>query len=103
MQHKCPSKLILIGFMVGAMAATTAMAQSAKTPPGPPGGLPGAAPMPGLPAASPPAAPEPRSLLPPAPPTQSPRDAGGPQACDCYRVINGKRVLQGKTVACCPK
>ena len=105
------SKALVIGFIIGAAAASSAIAQSVKTPSGPPGGLPGAMPMPSLPSAPapsmtvPPAAPETRSLLPPTPPppAQSSRDAGGPEGCDCYRVIDGKRVLSGKNVACCPK
>jgi len=108
---KCLSKPFVVGFIVGTAAASGAMAQSGKTPSGPPGGLPGAAmPMPSVPSAPAPsmappsAAPEVRSVLPPPPPpAQSPRDAGGPAGCDCYRVIDGKRVLSGKNVACCPK
>jgi hypothetical protein len=111
MKLKCLSKPLVVGFIVGAVAATTATAQGVKTPSGPPGGLPGAAmPMPSLPSAPAPSmtvppAPETRALVPPPPPSpaQSPRDAGGSEGCDCYRVIDGKRVLSGKNVACCPK
>jgi len=37
-KRKCPSKLILVGFSVGAMAAATAMAQSVGRRAGCPGG-----------------------------------------------------------------
>jgi hypothetical protein len=55
----------------------------------------------------PPAAPNvgaPVIVVPPPPPQPDrSRDGGGTAECDCYRIVDGKRVLTGKNVACCPK
>ena len=111
-----PLRTIAICLVVGALQAGAAMAQSVKTPGGPygpPGGLPGASmPMPTMPSAPAPAitlppapsVPEIRSpaiVVPPPPPppaAERPRDAGGPEACDCYRMVDGKRVFTGKEI-----
>jgi len=102
--------------LAAAMQTGAAMAQYVKTPPGPPGGLPGAAfpapTMPSAPAPSlslPPAAPDlraPSVVVPPPPPAvpaPGARDAGGPEQCDCYRTVDGRRVLTGRSAACCPR
>ena len=110
-----PLRTMTMCLVAGALSASGAVAQY-KTPSGPPGGLPGASmpmPMPSAPSTSaptmpaPPMAPDMRppaaAVPPPPPPADRPRDAGGPQECDCYRMIDGRRVLTGKNVACCPK
>ena len=111
------SRTIAICVAACAVLASPAMAQYAKTPTGPvgpPGGLPGYSPppmpsMPSAPSTLPPApaAPDVRGpviVVPPSPPPPDrSRDAGGTQECDCYRMVDGRRVFTGKNVACCPK
>ena len=115
-----PLRTIAMCLVACALQASVAMAQYKN----PPGGLPGASPpgvtlppmpsMPSAPAPSitlppPPMAPDVRApaiVVPPPPPprpAEGSRDGGGPEACDCYRMVDGKRVLTGKNVACCPK
>ena len=114
-----PSRMIATGLLALALQASAAMAQYKN----PPGGLPGAS-MPGgsagTPIPMPMPAPAPSVTLPPAPmspdvrapvivvppPPAQPdrsRDGGGTAECECYRMVDGKRVLTGKNVACCPK
>jgi hypothetical protein len=118
-----PSGTIAIGLLALALQASAAMAQYKA----PPGGLPGAS-MPGgspgtsapMPMPMPAPAPAPSITVPPPsmtpdvrapvivvpPPPAQPdrsRDGGGTAECDCYRMVDGKRVLTGKNVACCPK
>jgi hypothetical protein len=109
--------MIGIGLLASALQVGSAMAQYKNTP----GGLPGVsmpapsmptpmpmpAPAPSITVPTPPAAPDLRAPVivvppPPAQPERS-RDGGGPQECDCYRTVEGKRVYSGKNVACCPK
>jgi hypothetical protein len=104
-------RVIAMCLVAGALSASGAVAQY-KTPSGPPGGLPGASmpmpapmPMPSMPSPSAPTMPAPPAVVvpPPPPPVDRPRDAGGPQECDCYRMVDGRRVFAGKNVACCPR
>ena len=112
-------RVIAMCLVTGALSASGAAAQY-KGPSQPPGGLPGASmpipapmPMPSMPMPSapsmptPPMAPDMRPpaavVPPPPPPAERPRDAGGPQECDCYKMVDGRRVFSGKNVACCPK
>ena len=111
------SRTIAICVAACALLASTAMAQHVKTPTapvGPPGALPGYSPLPlPMPSApsttlpSAPAAPDVRApviVVPPPPPRPDrSRDAVGTAECDCYRTVDGRRVLTGKNVACCPK